>query len=114
MEELKKDSIIAGFEHIVIILFCIFYLYHQLNNLEESVQKPIIYRSDFWFAAGILIYMSATFFLIILSNSLTKEERIKYFVIYYFSSAIKNIFFAVAIYVAAKSRTGKTLAKPNL
>ena len=90
------DAIQASGESILIIIFCIIYLYEQINKPQDF----FVYSSpDFWIILGFLIYMSGTLLLFISSNSLALEERSRYWLINNICNIIKTILFSVAFLV---------------
>jgi hypothetical protein len=92
----RFDSISASVEAILIIIFCIFYLYEQINKPEIS----FIYLSyTFWFTIGFLIYLSGTFFLFIQSPSFSDQTRDNFWAINLFCNILKNILFAIGFYI---------------
>jgi len=87
------DSLSASSESILIIIYCIFYLFDQLNK----PQVVFIYEDqNFWFVAGFMVYLSASFFLFVEANSLIKELRDIYWKIFLVANITKNILFAIA------------------
>ena len=87
------DSISASIEAILIVAFCIFYLFDQLNK----PQVMFIYQDpNFWFVVGFLVYLSGTLFLFIQASELEKEVRQNFWKINLFANITKNILFAIA------------------
>ena len=87
------DSIPSSIEDILIIAFCIFYLFEQISKPEIT----FIYASpNFWIVLAFLVYMSATLFLFIITSSLSQEEKNKYWIINHISNTITNIFLSIA------------------
>ena len=101
------DSIQTSIEGTLIIIYSIFYFYEQMN----SSQVSFIYQGfRFWIVFGILIYMAGNLFLFTYASTLPQELRNQYWIINFVSNILKNILFAVAIFIQAKSMT----EKPNL
>jgi len=95
------DSLSASIESILIIAFCIFFLFDQLNK----PQVIFIYQDpNFWFVVGFMVYLSGTLFLFIEANDLTKQVRDNFWKILLFANITKNILFAVA-FSTKKSKT---------
>lgn len=100
----KFDSIQASIEGILIIVFCILYLYEQMIK----PQVLFIYTSyKFWIVFGIMIYMAGNLFLFAYAVDLPNAMRKQYWIINYVSNIIKNIFFALAIFIQAKQLSEK-------
>jgi len=90
----KFDSPSASIESILIIGFCILFLFDQLNTPEIV----IIYESHrFWVITGFLIYMAGGLFLFIYADDFTKEQKNYYWTINSFINLVKDIFIGVAI-----------------
>lgn len=89
------DSIPIGVQSILVLIYIFYFFYSQLKSNTPPVaiyQQPI-----FWFATGILIYMSGTFFFNILANHLEKAQLQQYWFITYIIETIKNILFTIGI-----------------
>lgn len=87
------DSLSASIESILIIAFCIFYLFDQLNK----PQVMFIYQDpNFWFVVGFMVYLAGTLFLFIEANDLAKPIRDNFWKILLFANITKNILFAIA------------------
>jgi hypothetical protein len=94
------DSQQSGIESLLLLIFCILFLFEQINKPE----LVFIYASyKFWIVTGILIYLATSFFLYVFALSLPKDQVDQYWVINHFSSILRNLFFAIAIIVYAKS-----------
>jgi len=90
------DSLPASIEAILIIIFCIFFFYEQINNPEVS----FIYSSKkFWVATAFLIYLSGTLFLFIYSSNLSVEDQESYWPINFVFNILKNLFIALAFFI---------------
>lgn len=87
------DSLAASVESILIIAFCILYLFDQLSK----PQMMFIYQDpNFWFVVGFMVYLSGNLFLFIQANNLHNDIREKFWKIALFSNVVKNILFAIA------------------
>jgi hypothetical protein len=92
------DSIPIGIETILILIFCFYYLYEQMND----VNTIFIYNKyTFWIILGIIIYLSGSFFIYVFANQFSKEIS-KYWFITNILSILKNIFFTIAIVLNAQ------------
>ena len=102
------DSIPIGIETILIFVFTFFYFYEQLN---DTTSLFIYSKPSFWAVLGILLYLAGSFFIYIFANQISVKELGKYWIITNISSILKNIFFAIAIYIQAnqpaKNASGK-------
>ena len=98
------DSIPIGIETILIFIYTIYYLYEQFKNPEVQ----FINRSfSIWLVLGIVIYLSVSFFIYILANDVPFDELKQYWFLTYLVDIIKNIFFAIGIYIYAKQFSKK-------
>jgi hypothetical protein len=109
----KFDSIPIGIETILIFIFIFFFLYEQLK---EAKNQPIYSHYFFWNAIGLFIYLGGSFYIYILSNSLTDEEIHQYWFFTYIVEIIKNLLFATALLIYSKNPIKRNLkqALPNL
>jgi drug/metabolite transporter (DMT)-like permease len=100
-ERLEKfDSVQASVSAIILIAFCIIYLFEQINKPEPT----FIYSSyTFWIITAILIYLAATLFLYGFASSLPTDVAQDYWVISQISNVLKNILISVAIIIYSKS-----------
>jgi hypothetical protein len=100
----KFDSYQASIESILVISYCIFFLYEEMSN----PQIPIIYSSfKFWFIIGALVYLSATFFLFIYASDLPDQTRQQYWIINTFGNILKNLFFSISFLMYKRQSTSK-------
>lgn len=113
LERFRNDSIVTGTEHLAIVIMCLFYYFDQVKTVDYSKElkevKPLSSKFEFWQITGIFISMSASFFLYIFLNSLSATERNNYYFLLYACNIIQNIFFCIAIIVAARNNTKKQL-----
>jgi hypothetical protein len=104
------DSLQTAMGAIILIAFCIAYLYEQINK----PQLTFIYASpQFWMVMAILIFLAGTFFLFVFAANLPKEEARQYWIINHISNILKNILFSVAIVVYGKPPKTPKIQKPN-
>jgi hypothetical protein len=83
-------------ECIIILSFSIYYFFEQIR----SPQSLFLYSiSSFWIIVGFLLYLSGSFFLFLVSESLPLEERDRYWFINFIFNIIKNIFFSIAMII---------------
>src|SRR5262249_8422141 len=102
----KFDSIPIGIETILIFIFIFFFLYEQFRDLKA---EPIYSNYFFWVSIGLFIYLGGTFFIYIMANEMSKEERMKYWFFTFIVEIIKNFLFALAVIVYAKSPKPKKI-----
>jgi hypothetical protein len=87
------DSVPASMESILVILYCILFLFEQMRNPEIS----FIYSTKvFWITTAVLIYLAATLFLFISTLELTLEEREAFWPINFISNILKNVLISIA------------------
>lgn len=111
-EKFKRiDSIPIGIESILILIYIFYFFYEQLK---EPKGKHLWENYCFWFATGILIYLSGSFFMNILANVMEKGEIVKYWFLTYIADIIKNIFLAIGMFVMAKQTPHYEKLKKNL
>jgi len=107
------DSFTSGIECIIIIVFCIYYLFYQIkgsNNL-------LIYSTfNFWVIITFLIYFSGTFFLYIFTESTFKDIHFQklYFVINISFNILKNILLSVAMCMKTNDTNKLATSYPQL
>ncbi len=90
------DSIPASVESILITIFCILYLFEQISKPQEY----FLYSSpNFWIVLAFFIYMSGTFFLFIVSTSISVNEKDQYWVINNICNIITNILVSIAFVI---------------
>lgn len=93
------DSVPIGVETILILVYIIYFFY----LFSKSVSDFYIYNHYlFWIAVGILIYLGGSFFFFILFEQLTIDQREYFGNITYTTEIIKNIFFALAMFIYAR------------
>ncbi len=90
------DSVTIGVESIVIILMCIYYLITQIRG---SVDLLVYSTSNFWVVITFLIYLSGTFFLYIMTETMIYNDafRIQYVFINSGFNILKNILLSIAM-----------------
>jgi len=94
-------------ESIIVIIFCIRYLFEQLNKSEEF----FVYSTPgFWLVLGFLIFASGTLFLYIF-RTIDFEEARKWWVINNTCNIILNFFIALAILINHRNSKSKNPAK---
>lgn len=103
------DSITITVENIVILSFCLFFFYEQLDVPEVT----FIYLSyKFWVVLAILIYSTGTFFFFMFSSSMSNDQWETWSLINYVFSILKNAFFSIAIIMKKDNSDNNYLKKP--
>ena len=111
-EKFKRiDSIPIGIESILILIYIFYFFFEQLK---EPKGKHLWENYCFWFATGILIYLSGSFFINILANVMEKSEMDSYWFLTYIADIIKNIFLATGVLVMAKQSPNQEKLKKNI
>ena len=105
------DSIPIGIETLLVFLFSFLYFFEQMNDTSNLF---IYNQASFWGVLGILLYLSGSFFIYIFANEITIKELSKYWIITNISSVIKNVFFAIAIFLEARQSLKKPPKHYNL
>ena len=68
----RVDSFPIGVESILILIFCFYFFYEEVNNPDVL----FIYNDyKFWITTGIMIYISGSFFIYIFANQIPIEKR---------------------------------------
>jgi len=104
------DSVPATVEAFLIIVYCIYYFYDQLNKPQIS----FIYSTfHFWITIGIFIYVIGTFFLFVQYSIMSEVQRSNFWIITLISNILKNILFSISFIIPSKpSDSNKKLEKP--
>ena len=105
----KRIEIGNGIAHITKRNFYFFF-----EQLKEPKGKHLWENYCFWFATGILIFLSGSFFINILANVMEKDEIRRYWFLTYIADIIKNIFLAVGVLVMAKQSPNHEKFKKNI
>jgi len=104
----KFDSLPATLEAVLIIIYCIYYFYAQLNKPQVS----FIYSTfHFWITIGIFLYLAGTFFLFVQASILSDKERSNFWIINLISNILKNILFSISFIIPTKP-SNKSMEKP--
>jgi len=98
------DSIPIGIETILILIYSFYYLYLQINIVDETF---IYSRYQFWIIVGFMVYLGGSFFIYILANNVSYDVLKDYWFLTYAFYIIKNILFGVGLYTYAKSSKRK-------
>jgi hypothetical protein len=88
------DSVPIGVETLLILLFCFYYFYEQMNDLDNHY---IYNRYHFWITIGIMLYLAGSFFIYIFANHVDKDTRSQFWFLTYFFYVVKNSFFIIGL-----------------
>jgi len=104
------DSLPTTIESILVISFCIFFLFQELNNPEV----PFIYQNpNFWFVFGMLGYLAGNFFLFLQYANISSDLRDGFWTINLLFNILKNALFAIALYLPKTKKEENELDIPN-
>jgi hypothetical protein len=79
------------------------YIFYFFYEFSKQIKDVFIYNHfSFWIAVGIMIYLGGSFFFYILINSLNQNEVDKFGNMTYVAEIIKNLLFALSIYMYKK------------
>jgi len=95
----RLDSIPIGLETLLILIFSFYFLFELTNNSKDTF---IHYNFRFWVVIGMIIYLSGSFFIYLYANQLSTTEGKKFGILIDFFYILKNIFFAIAIFIFYK------------
>lgn len=98
------DSVPIAIETILVFLFCVFYLYTQMNTVDDMF---IYNKYQFWVVVGFLVYLGGSFFIYILANNISRKILDEYWFLTYVFYIIKNILFVIGISFLVKKRPKK-------
>ncbi len=93
------DSVPIGIETIFIFLYAFCYLFEQTS---VELETFIYQRFQFWIIIGILLYLAGSFFIYVLANQVDRETLDDYWFLTNGLFVLKNILFAVGIFVYLK------------
>jgi hypothetical protein len=99
------DSLPIGMETIFILIFSFYYLYEQMNIVEDSF---IYGRYQFWLVIGAMIYLSGSFFIYIFANQIyANQSHVEiiddYWFLTYVLYILKNVFFLIGLNMLGKN-----------
>ncbi len=93
------DTIPIGIETIIILSFSFYFLYERMN---EPTTDLIYNDYRFWIVLGMIIYLAGSFFIYIFSDQVDRQLFNKYLSLTYIFYALKNILFALGIWIHVK------------
>jgi hypothetical protein len=93
------DSVPIGIETIIILIYSFYYLFEQMNDLDNSF---IYNKFHFWLVIGIMLYLAGSFFIYVFANQVDQKTLKQFWLLTNVFYIIKNILFAVAILIHAK------------
>jgi uncharacterized Tic20 family protein len=99
------DSIPIGIEAILILIFSFYYLYEQMKDTETLF---VYSRYTFWIVLGMMLYLAGSFFIYIYASQLPPNQVGKYWIFTNIFSILKNIIFAIAIFINASEKANNS------
>lgn len=87
------DSIPVAISALILIIFCILYLFEKIQNPEIDF---IYSKPSFWIVVGIMIYFSGTFFLFLQYANLSDQEQENFWIINLICIILKNTLFSIS------------------
>lgn len=106
---LDFDSVPASVESILLIIYCIIFLYEQINDSQISF---IYYSKRFWIIIAFFIYFSSTLFLFIYAANLTPGQHKNYWGINFIFNILKNVLFSVSFMIKEQHKNNHSLENP--
>jgi len=104
----RLDSIPIGIETILILIYIISFFFTVSRGSE-----PIYNHYAFWISVGILIYLGGSFFFFILFQNLSQAEIKAFGELTYVAEILKNILFAVALFIYSRKSFEHQKKKPD-
>jgi len=103
------DSLPSGIESILVLSYCLFFVYEKMTSTDFSFNGTI------WITIGFILFFSGTFFLFILSQNNFKDSSfiLTYGYIVAIFNIIKNLFITIGIFSESNNskRTSNKLQK---
>ncbi len=106
----RLDSVPIGIETILVLIYIFLFFYEFSKNLNTLY---VYNHYGFWIAVGILIYLGGSFFFYLSINQLSVEEINTFGDLTYLAEVIKNILFALALYMYVRHHNEPTEKKPE-
>lgn len=111
LTNLRYDTVLIGVETILVLIYIFLFFYEYFNN----IYTEYIYTNYcFWLSIGMLLYLSGSFFIYILTNHFTHDERTGFWFLTYIVETIKNGFFSLAIFIYARDKTKQKKSIQNI
>jgi len=95
------DSLTASVEAILIIIYCILFLY---EHIKDSSVIYVYSIKKFWVVIAFFIYFSSTLFLFIYAATFTIQEHKNYWAINNFFEILKDVFFCISFIMRKDTR----------
>jgi len=95
------DSLTASVEAILIIIYCILFLY---EHIKDSSVIYVYSIKKFWVVIAFFIYFSSTLFLFIYAATFTIQEHKNYWAINNFFEILKDILFCISFIMRKDTR----------
>ena len=110
-QNIRLDTLPIGVETILVFIYIFYFFFEQF----KSTKNQLLYSNYvFWIVIGIMIYLGGTFFFNILANHLNNEQIIDYWYFSFLADILKNIFFAVSLFVFSQQPKSKMISNTSL
>jgi hypothetical protein len=97
---IRLDSVPIAIETILLFIYIVFFFY----EFSKKIRSFYIYNHYcFWIAVGILVYLGGSFFFYLSINELNPQEVDTFGKLTYLAEIIKNILFAISLFVYSKN-----------
>jgi len=106
----RLDSVPIGIETILILIYIFFFFYEFSKNMNSLY---IYNHYCFWIAVGVLIYLGGSFFFYLSINQLSKDEMETFGNFTYLAEIIKNILFALSLFMYGRQSFEKQEKKSS-
>lgn len=100
----RLDSVPIGIETILILIYVFFFFYEFSRNMTSTY---IYNHYCFWIAVGVLIYLGGSLFFYLSINQLSTEEVNLFGNFTFLAEVIKNILFALSLFMYARNSHNK-------
>jgi hypothetical protein len=95
----KIDAVPIGIETIIILVCSFYYLYEQMNIIDDSL---IYSRYHFLMVIGIMVYLGGSLFIYMFANQAKDNVLDSFWFLTYAFYILKNILFLLAIRISIK------------
>lgn len=92
----RIGSITVGIESLILILLCGYYLYYQVT----TSMSMLVYRTfNFWVIVTFLMYVSSTFFLYLMTDTMGTDSQFQQYYLYinFGANLLKNLLLSFAM-----------------
>jgi len=88
------DSIPIGLETVLILIFTFYYLYEQMNNVENDF---LYTQFSFWAITGFMVYLAGSFFIYVFAEQIDKQIIFQYWFLTNAFYTLKNILILIGL-----------------